>query len=313
MKKTISIVTPTFNEEGNIQELSIRVAETMKSLPYRYEHIFIDNCSTDNTVEGIKNLIKKDKNIKLIVNVRNFGQLRSPFHGLRESKGDAAIFIVADLQDPPEMIKKFVEKWESGYKVVLAVKSTSDENPLMFLLRRIFYSLLSKISEVPLVHNATGAGLIDRDVVDILRTINDPMPYYRGLLAEIGYPIATVSFNQPRRVKGVTKNNLYTLYDIAMLGITTHSKIPLRLITITGFTMALVSIIVALFYFIFKLFFWESFGLGMAPVTIGLFFFSAVQLFFIGIIGEYIGSIHTKVRNMPLVYEKERFNFESEE
>jgi glycosyltransferase involved in cell wall biosynthesis len=313
MNKVISIVTPCFNEEENVEELSARVALTMKSLPYEYEHIFIDNCSTDNTVDVIKSLIEKDKHIRLIVNLRNFGQLRSPVHVIRESSGDATIFIVSDLQDPPELITDFIEKWEAGYKVVLAVKSTSDENKLIYFLRRIYYSLLAKISEVPLIENATGAGLVDREVVKILREINDPIPYYRGLLAEIGYPIATVEFNQPRRVRGVTKNNFLSLYDIAILGITTHSKTPLRLITMTGFAMSLVSIIVAIYFLFYKLLFWNSFSLGIAPVLIGLFFFSAVQLFFIGIIGEYIGSINTKVRSMPLVYEKERINFEIEE
>lgn len=311
--KLISIVTPCYNEEDNIGELCQRIANVMESLPYDYEHICIDNCSTDSTVSKIKAKAAIDKRIKLIVNARNFGHIRSPYYGILQSSGDACVLIASDLQDPPEMIAEFIKKWEQGYKTVLAVKPESEESAIMFGLRKIYYSLITRISEVPLVQNATGAGLFDRAVVDILRSIQDPYPYFRGLLCEIGFPIATVPFKQPRRQRGITKNNFYTLYDIAMLGITNHSKIPLRLMAMSGFLLAFLSLLVALFFFVAKLVYWDSFSLGTAPILIGIFFFGAIQAFFIGVLGEYIGSIHTQVRNMPLVVEMERINFETKE
>jgi glycosyltransferase involved in cell wall biosynthesis len=310
VKKLISIVTPCYNEEDNIDELCQRIVDVMATLPYDYEHICIDNCSNDQTVLKIKEKAVIDKHIKLIVNARNFGHIRSPFHAILQSNGDACILIASDLQDPPEMIAEFVHKWEQGYKTVLAVKPESDESSIMFALRKAYYRLITRISEVPLVQNATGAGLFDKVVIDILRKINDPYPYFRGLLCEIGFPIATVPFKQPRRQRGITKNNFYTLYDIAMLGITNHSKVPLRLMVMSGFVLSLLSLIVAMCFLVAKLLFWNSFQLGTAPILIGIFFFGAVQTFFIGMLGEYIGSIHTQVRNMPLVVEMERVNFD---
>ena len=312
-KKLISIVTPCYNEEDNIDELCQRIANVLEMLPYDYEHIFIDNCSTDQTVRKIKEKAAKDKRIKLIVNARNFGHIRSPFHAILQSNGDACILLASDLQDPPEMIAEFINKWEQGYKIVLAVKPESEESSIMFGLRKAYYRLITRISEVPLVQNATGSGLFDRSVVEILRNIQDPYPYFRGLLCEIGFPIALVPFKQPRRKRGITKNNFYTLYDNAMLGITNHSKVPLRLMAMSGFLLAFLSLIVALFFFVAKLLYWDSFQLGTAPILIGIFFFGAIQAFFIGVLGEYIGSIHTQVRNMPLVVEMERVNFEKNE
>lgn len=308
-KKLISIVTPCYNEEENIDELYQRVAAVMATLPYEYEHICIDNASTDGTVKRIKELAAQDKRVKLIVNARNFGHIKSPYYGMLQSTGDACVLIASDLQDPPEMIVEFVKKWEEGYKTVLAVKPESEESSLMFFLRKSYYRLISKISDVPLVQNATGAGLFDRAVIDILRSIDDPYPYFRGLLCEIGFPIATVPFKQPRRQRGVTKNNFYTLYDIGMLGITNHSKVPLRLMAMSGFFLSFLSLLVAFMFFVAKLMFWDSFQLGTAPILIGIFFFGAIQAFFIGVLGEYIGSIHTQVRKMPLVVELERVNF----
>lgn len=309
MKKLISIVTPCYNEEDNIDELYRRIADVMANLPYDYEHIFIDNCSTDSTVCRIKAKLAADKRIKLIVNARNFGHIRSPYYGILQSSGDACVLIASDLQDPPEMIAEFINKWEQGYKTVLAVKPESEESSFVFAFRKLYYRLISRISEVPLVQNATGAGLFDKVVVDILRNIQDPYPYFRGLLCEIGFPIATVPFKQPRRQRGVTSNNFYTLYDIAMLGITNHSKMPLRLMAMGGFLLSFLSLLVALFFLVAKLLFWNSFQLGTSPILIGIFFFGAIQAFFIGVLGEYIGSIHTQVRNMPLVVELERINF----
>lgn len=281
----------------------------MAGLPYDYEHICIDNASTDNTVSKIKEIATRDKRVKLIVNARNFGHIKSPYYAILQSQGDACVLIASDLQDPPEMIVDFIKKWEEGFKTVLAVKPESEESSMMFFLRKTYYRFITRISEVPLVQNATGAGLFDRVVIDILRDINDPYPYFRGLLCEIGFPIATVPFRQPKRQRGITKNNFYTLYDIAMLGITNHSKIPLRLMAMSGFLLSFLSLFVAVVFLIAKLIFWDSFQLGTAPMLIGIFFFGAIQAFFIGVLGEYIGSIHTQVRKMPLVVELERVNF----
>lgn len=307
--KLISIVTPCYNEVDNIDELHQRIAAVMAPLPYEYEHICIDNASTDGTVNKIKEIAASDSRVKLIVNARNFGHIKSPYYGILQSTGDACILIASDLQDPPEMIAEFIKKWEEGFKTVLAVKPESEELPLIFFLRKSYYHFITRISEVPLVKNATGAGLFDRVVVDILRDINDPYPYFRGLLCEIGFPVATVPFKQPRRQRGITKNNFYTLYDNAMLGITNHSKVPLRLMAIGGFLLSFMSLLAAMLFFIAKLIYWDSFQLGIAPMLIGIFFFGAIQTFFIGVLGEYVGAIHTQVRRMPLVVESERVNF----
>lgn len=308
-KKLISIVTPCYNEEENIDELCERIAAVMSSQPYDYEHICIDNSSIDGTVRKIKKIAALDRRVKLIVNARNFGHIKSPYYGILQSAGDACILIASDLQDPPEMIAEFIKKWEEGFKTVLAVKPESEESSIMFYLRKTYYRFISRISDVPLVQNATGAGLFDRAVIDILRNINDSYPYFRGLLCEIGFPIALVPFRQPRRQRGITKNNFYTLYDIAMLGITNHSKIPLRLMAMSGFLLAIFSLLVAFGFLIAKFLYWDKFQLGTAPILIGIFFFGAIQTFFIGVLGEYIASIHTQVRNMPLVVEVERVNF----
>ena len=308
-KKLISIVTPCYNEVDNINELHQRIAEVMTPLPYDYEHIYIDNASVDGTINKIKEIAARDSRVKLIVNARNFGHIKSPYYGILQSTGDACILIASDLQDPPEMIGEFIKKWEEGFKTVLAVKPESEESPLIFFLRKSYYRFITRISEVPLVKNATGAGLFDRVVVDILRDINDPYPYFRGLLCEIGFPIATVPFKQPRRQRGITKNNFYTLYDNAMLGITNHSKVPLRLMAIGGFLLSFMSLLVAMLFFIAKLIYWDSFQIGIAPMLIGIFFFGAIQTFFIGVLGEYVGAIHTQVRRIPLVVERERVNF----
>lgn len=308
-KKMISIVTPCYNEVDNVEELHERISKVMSVTPYDYEHIYIDNASSDGTVQKIKELAKSDPSIKLIVNARNFGHIRSPYYAILQSRGAACILIASDLQDPPEIILEFLREWESGYKTVLAVKPESEESRLMFFVRKAYYRFISRISEVPLVQNATGAGLFDRAVIEILRKIQDSNPYFRGLLCEIGFPIAQVPFKQPRRQRGITKNNFYTLYDLAMLGITNHSKVPLRLMTMGGFSLSFLSALVALGFLIAKLLSWNSFQLGTAPILIGIFFFGAIQTFFIGVIGEYVGSIYTQVRNMPLVVELERVNF----
>ncbi len=307
--KLISIVTPCFNEEDNIEELHRRISAVMAKLPYEYEHICIDNCSTDSTVAKLREMARADLRLKVIVNARNFGHIRSPYHGLLQGAGDAVIIIASDLQDPPELIPELLVKWEKGFKAVLLVKPKSEESRVMFAIRRLYYGVISRISDVPLVRNATGAGLYDRQVIDVLRQLRDPYPYLRGLVAEIGFPIATVSFLQPRRRRGISKNNFYALYDIAMLGITSHSKVPLRLMTMFGFLLSVLSFLFAVGFLFAKLLFWDYFQLGLAPLLIGLFFFTAVQMFFVGVLGEYIGAVLTHVRNVPHVIESERINF----
>ena len=311
--KTISIVTGCYNEEDNVEELYNRVRTVMAGIGgYRYEHIFIDNCSQDRTVEILKRIAAADTNVKVIVNARNFGHIRSPIHAVHQATGDAVIGIVADLQDPPEMIVDLIREWEKGYFMVLAIKNASEENPLMFWIRKRYYRLVNKLSSIETFENFTGFGLFDRRVIDVVKTFDDPYPYFRGMIAEIGLPHTTIPFTQPRRKRGITKNNFYTLYDMAMLGITNLSKVPLRLVTLSGFACAVLCILVALGYFVYKLLYWNRFSVGIAPLVIGIFFFSSVQLISVGILGEYIGSIHTHVQKRPLVVERERVNFEYE-
>jgi glycosyltransferase involved in cell wall biosynthesis len=310
-KKIISIVTPCYNEEDNVEELSNRIRQTMANYPcYGYEQIFIDNASTDDTVPRIKSLVAGDRRIKLIVNTRNFGHIRSPVHAILQARGDAVIGMASDLQDPPELIGQFIQAWEKGHKVVVAVKPQSRETWLMAKVRRAYYRTIGRISDVRLIPDFTGFGLYDREVIETIRRIDDPYPYFRGLVSELGYDYATIPFEQPRRQRGITKNNFYTLYDLAMLGITSHSKVPIRLAAMAGFVLGALSLLVSVVYLILKLLFWDYFTVGTAPILISLFFFASVQLFFIGIIGEYVGSIHTHVRHRPLVVEKERINFD---
>jgi len=307
--KLISIVTPCYNEEDNIDELYERVKAAMAKTKYHYEHIFIDNASTDKTVDVIRTLAKKDKHVKAILNTRNFGHIRSPYHGLLQGAGDAVAILASDLQDPPERIADFIHKWEEGYKVVIGVKTKSQETGLFYLLRTVYYRFLRRLSDVDLIEHYTGFGLYDKQIIKILNDLGDPYPYFRGIIADLGFPIARIEFEQPRRKRGISKNNIYTLYDMAMLGMTGYTKIPLRLATLFGFTTALLSFLVGLVYLLYKLLFWFQFTVGSAPIVIGLFFLGSVQLLFLGIVGEYIGSIYTQVMRRPLVIEKERINF----
>jgi glycosyltransferase involved in cell wall biosynthesis len=311
MQKTLTILTPCYNEETNVREVYLRVRAAVAAAgDYRYEHIFIDNASTDNTLGELKAVAMQDKNVKVIRNTRNFGHIRSPMHALYQSSGDAVIGIVADLQDPPEMIVDLVRKWEEGYPVVITVKSTSDENGLMFWVRKKYYRLVNRLSGVETYENFTGFGLFDRKVVETIKQMKDPYPYFRGIIAEIGMKRFEIPYHQPVRKRGVTTNNFYSLYDMAMLGITNLSKVPLRLVTFSGFVGALVSVLVSLAYFVYKLAFWNNFSVGIAPLVIGIFFFMSIQMLFMGIVGEYIGTIYTLVQNRPLVVEQERINFE---
>jgi len=309
--KLISILSPCYNEEENVEECYRQIKDLFARLgTYRYEHIFIDNASTDNTRAILRRLAAEDKHVKLIFNARNFGHIRSPYYGVLQSYGDAVIPFVSDLQEPIDMLPKFLEKWEQGYKIVMGVKVRSKESPVMFAIRRFYYGLVKRLSEVELTSNFYGFGLYDKQVMDVLRTIDDPYPYFRGLIADIGFTPAKLEYVQPRRERGITKNNFYTLYDMAMLGITNHSKVPLRIATFTGFCLAMLSLVVAFFYGAYKLYAWNDFTVGIAPLVIGIFFFGAVQLFFTGILGEYIGAIYTQVQKRPLVIESERINFE---
>ncbi len=311
-KKLISVVTPCFNEEMNVEELHARIRETMLSLGerYDYEHIIIDNASTDRTVAIAKALASQDPNLKIIVNVRNFGPVRSPYYGIVEAYGDAVVLVAADLQDPPELIKEYIQKWEEGFDVVMSTKARSEESRLMQRIRKTYYKLLNSISEVPLEENATGAGLYDKKVVDALRRLADPYPYFRGLVCDLGFSRCTISFLQPMRKRGVSKANIYGLFDQALLAMTKHSKLPLRLMTFAGLALGVLSLLASLTFLVLKLLFWNSFNMGMAPLLVGLFFFAGMQFFFLGILGEYIGMILTHVRNLPLVVERERVNFE---
>jgi len=308
----LSVVAGCYNEAENVLELYERVSRIFANdlANYDYEFILIDNRSTDGTVEVLKEIAKKDKRVKIIVNNRNFGALRSTYHAWLQAKGDAIIALASDLQDPPEMISQFVRKWEEGFMIVLAQKTNSEESPLLFLVRKAYYETINRLSDIELVKNVTGFGLYDRRVIEDIRKIDDPQPYIRGLICDLGYDRALIPFTQPARKRGITTNNFYSLWNLAMLGITNHSKVPLRLATFAGFGVSAISFLVALGYLIYKLLYWDSFQVGTAPLVIGMFFIGAVQLVFIGLLGEYIGSIHTQVVRRPLVIEKERINFD---
>lgn len=309
----ISVITPCFNEEANVEELYLRVRAVLARVGrYAYEHIFIDNHSRDNTVAILKRIASQDTNVRIIVNARNFGHVRSPMHAFLEARGAAVIGLAADLQDPPEMIEDMVAKWEEGYAMVLCIKETSQENRLMFRLRRLYYRLVRRLSSIETFENFTGFGLYDRKVVEAIRSFGDVYPYFRGMIAEIGLPHFKLIYHQPKRKRGITKNNFYTLYDLAMLGITNLSRVPLRLVTFSGFIGALLCGLVGLGYLVYKLLFWNNFSVGTAPLVIGLFFLGSVQLLSMGILGEYIGAIYTQVLKRPYVIEQERVNFEFE-
>jgi len=311
-KKKISLVSSCYNESDNLLEFYSRLVAAMSKFPeYSYEIIIADNCSTDNSRSIMKDLAKNDKNFKVIFNSNNVGPNRSSYNALLHASGDAVIPMSSDLQDPPELIGDFIRKWEEGYLVVVAIKNKSNENPLMLLLRRSYYHFLSKISDYDhIIKNFTGFGLYDRKFIDALKKFNVPYPYLRGLVSEIGFRRIEVEFIQPIRKKGRSKSNFFFLYDTAMTGFVNHSKMPLRLATFLGFCFSGISLLVALVYLAYKILFWDTFSLGMAPLLIGLFFFSALQLIFIGIVGEYVGAILTQVKNHPLAIEDEKINFD---
>ena len=311
--KKISLISSCYNEEENLDTLYDRVIKAIEpySNNYEFEYILLDNGSCDNTEGKLREPAQKDKRIKVILNARNFGHIRSPYYGMVQCSGDAIIYLASDLQDPPELIGDFIKKWEDGYKIVLGKKTQSEESFPMFMIRTAYYELISRIADddTSLVKNCTGFGLFDRCVIDIIKQLDDPYPYIRGLICDIGFEKAFVEYKQPSRRRGISKNNFYSLYDNAMIGIVKHSKVPLRLMTFLGFGLSFLSLGVAVFYFILKLMFWNEFALGLAPIIISLFFLGSVQLFCMGVLGEYIGAIYTRVNKKPVVVEKERINF----
>jgi glycosyltransferase involved in cell wall biosynthesis len=310
MKKTISIVSGTFNEEANVRHLVEEVRNVMQTLPdFDYEHLIADNASTDATPQILREIAAADPRVKVIFNTRNFGGIRSGYHVFLQARGDVVIPVVADLQDPPSLIPAFLEKWREGFKLVIAVKKKSRENPIMFRLRKLYYRTLSYLSEVPLIDDFSGFGLYDQQVLEVLRSFHDPYPYVRGLIADIGFPAARIEYTQQARKRGRSKNNFMTLYDNAMLGVTSYSKLPLRLAAFIGFISGGISLLVGMFYLVYKLLYWENFSVGAAPIVVGLFFVGSVQMIFLGILGEYIGAIYTQVLGRPHVIEKERINF----
>lgn len=313
--KKISIMIPCYNEEENVVPISEAVVrELTDSLPeYDYEILFIDNDSKDNTRPLLREICKKNPKIKAIFNVKNFGQFNSPYYGMLQTTGDCTICMCCDFQDPVEMIPKLVHEWENGYKIVCAIKTTSKENKIMRFLRTCYYKLIRKMSDVEQIEHFTGFGLYDKSFIEVLRNLKDPSPFLRGIVAELGYRRKDIPYEQAKRRAGKTHNNFYTLYDAAMLSFTSYTKIGLRLATFCGVGVGIVSFLVGMVYLILKLIMWDNFPMGMAPVLIGMCFLGSVQLFFIGLLGEYVLNINTRVMNRPLVIEEERLNFDNSE
>lgn len=310
--KKISVMIPCYNEEENVEPISKAIIDVFKTQlsNYDYEILFIDNDSQDKTREILRRMCEEDKHIKAIFNAKNFGQFNSPYYGMLQTTGDCTISMVCDFQDPVEMIPKYVAEWEKGYKIVIGIKTSSKENKLLYWFRSMYYKFIKKFSEVDQIEHFTGSGLYDKEFINVLRDLKDPTPFLRGIVAELGYKRKEIEYEQPKRRAGKTSNNFLRLYDAAMLSITSYTKIGLRLCSFIGIIIGGISFIIGLFYLIMKLTHWHQFTVGMTPMLIGVFFLGAVQLFFIGLIGEYIMSINVRVMNRPLVIEEERINFE---
>ena len=310
----IRILVPCFNEEENVVPMSRALTDVMRNslAEYEYEIVFIDNHSQDRTRVLLEEICRTDKRIKAIFNCRNFGQFNSPYYGILQCTGDCVIVICADFQDPVELIPRFVSEWESGYKIVCGIKTASRENKIMRLMRTCYYKLIRKMSSTEQIEHFTGFGLYDRSFVEVLRSLNDPTPFLRGIVAELGYARKDIPYEQAKRRAGKTHNNFYTLYDAAMLSFTSYTKIGLRMASFLGMIIACISVIIGIVYLILKLCNWNQFPMGSAPALIGMFFLGAIQLFFIGFLGEYILNINTRVMNRPLVIEEKRINFETE-
>ena len=314
MKKKVSIMIPCYNEEENIVGITDAVVKQMEALPqYDYEIVVIDNNSTDNTRPLLREICARNKKIKAIFNVKNFGQFNSPYYGMCQTTGDCTITMCADFQDPVEMIPTFLKHWEEGYQIVYGVKTSSKESRLMYALRSVYYKLIKKYSSVEQIEHFTGFGLYDKSFLEVMRNLKDPTPFIRGIVAELGGKRKAVEYEQPKRRAGKTHNNWYSLYDAAMLSFTSYTKIGLRLATFIGGGIAIISFLFALVYLILKLINWQNFDAGQAPILIGMFFLGAVQLVFLGVIGEYILSMNQRIMNRPLVIEEERINFTEEE
>lgn len=311
MGKTISILIPCYNEQENVIPMAKAIDELFnEELPnYKYELVFIDNDSKDNTRKLLREICADNKNVKAIFNAKNFGQFNSPYYGMLQTSGDCTITMVCDFQDPIDMIPKYIKEWENGYKIVIGVKTSSKENPLIYWLRSIYYKLIRKFSDVEQIEHFTGSGLYDKQFIQVLRDLHDPTPFLRGIVAELGFKRKEIPYEQPKRRAGKSHNNFMTLYDAAMLSFTSYTKIGLRICTFFGLFVSFVSVIVGVVYLIMKLIYWDRFVAGMAPILIGMFFLGALELFFIGILGEYILSINKRVMNRPLVIEEERINF----
>ena len=309
--QTISVLIPCFNETDNVVPMSEAVVnEITNSLPqYDYELIFIDNFSTDGTREKLEQICAKNKKIKAIFNAKNFGQFNSPFYGLCQTSGDCVVTMCCDFQDPVDLIPRLVHEWEKGYKIVSAIKTESEENGLVRFLRTCYYKLIKKMSQVEQIEHFTGTGLYDKSFIDVLRNLHDSTPFMRGIVAELGPLRKDIPYKQQKRRAGRSHNNWYSLYDAAMLSFTSYTKVGLRIATVLGFILALLSFLVAMSYLVAKLIWWDKFPLGTAPILIGIFFFGSVQLAFIGLLGEYVMSINTRVMNRPLVVEEKRINF----
>lgn len=311
MDKKISILIPCYNEEENVGPISEAVCNIMNSEleQYDYEVVFIDNCSTDHTRDYLRIICSKNNKIKAILNAKNFGQFNSPFYGIMQTTGDCTILMCCDFQDPVEMIPKLVKEWEKGYKIVSAIKTTSKENPIMRFLRTCYYKMIKKMSEVEQIEHFTGFGLYDKSFIEVLKTLDDPTPFLRGIVAELGYKRKEIPYEQAKRKAGKTHNNWYSLYDAAMLSFTSYTKVGLRIATIFGFICSAISVLVAIVYLILKLLYWDRFPAGIAPVLIGVFLMGSLQLFFIGFLGEYVLNINKRIMKRPLVIEEERLNW----
>ena len=306
--KKVSILIPCYNEEENVRPMSEAIVNLFENelIQYDYELLFIDNDSSDQTRVILRDICKKNKHIKAIFNAKNFGQFNSPYYGMLQTTGDCTISMVCDFQDPVEMIPQYLEAWEEGYKIVIGIKTSSKENPIMYYLRSIYYKMIKKFSDVEQIEHFTGSGLYDRDFVQVLKNLKDPTPFLRGIVAELGYKRKEIPYEQPERRAGKTHNNFYRLYDAAMLSFTSYTKIGLRMATFLGMGCGIISAIIGLVYLIIQ---WDSFMAGMAPIVIGMFFLGSIQLFFLGFLGEYILSMNQRIMNRPLVIEEERINF----
>ena len=308
--KKISILIPCYNEQENVNQISEAIINQIRELKdYDYELVFIDNCSTDNTQNLITDLCSKNNKIKAIFNCKNFGQFNSPYYGLQQTTGDCTILICADFQDPVSLIPKFIEEWENGYKIVIGIKNKSKENKLMYFLRSCYYKIIKRLSETEQIEHFTGFGLYDKEFIEVLKQLDDPTPFLRGIVAELGFKRKDIPYEQQRRKAGKTHNNFYTLYDAAMLSFTSYTKAGLRLATLAGTLIGCISFVIGLIYLILKLMYWDRFAAGTIPILIGICFLGSIQLFFIGLVGEYVLSINSRIMKRPLVIEEKRINF----